>query len=182
MGNLYKIRLFMLRHPGTGSPPVPKQVVTSACLDEYFKRLARLNADYLEYWRLLMVAEDKLRAELFERFRRQLTKASLEGRLPMGINFDAAAPWTGVFVYAARNWEYWHDNVTKPAQDFLARGGKLMSAEKASRINVPEHVQEAVDNAMGKGAAFSKSFQGTPFQGTSRQAKKRKKERERRES
>ena len=182
---VYRTCLLMLRHPDRStSPPSSKLVATSACLDEYFKRISKLNADYPECWHLLMQAEDKVRAEMFERFRRQLSKAYIEGRLPMGITFDAKAPWTGVFVFAARNWEYWHEHVTKPAQDFLARGGKLMSADKAARVNVPFSAQEAVDNAMGHSplGTSSGSKVSAPFEGNSRNAKRRRRERERKES
>lgn len=105
-------------------------------------------------------------------------KATTEKRLPMGLEFDGAAPWIGVFCYAARNNGFWDEQVVRPAQNFIARGGKHMSAEKASNANIPEAAREALENVpvMTDGGHPSPP---APFgQGVSRQAKKRRKDKE----
>ena len=81
---------------------------------------------------MIVQAEDRCRAEAFERTRRMLTKAVAAGRLPMGLEFDPNAPWTGVFIYAARDTEFWNKHVVRPsaphrpqrvAHSYIARGG-----------------------------------------------------------
>ena len=77
----------MLRYPSAGGAP-EKRVVTSACLEEYYEKVVKLTADFPETWHLIMKAEDRCRSEMLERYRRQLTKAAFENRLPMNLNFD----------------------------------------------------------------------------------------------
>ena len=115
---VYKAALFMLRYPGkpasATSPAVsPKLVVTPAALEEYFELVSKLNDEFPETWHLLLQAEDRCRAEMFERFRRELTRAAAEGKMPMGLTFDGEAPWSGVFQYAARNERFWNEHVVE---------------------------------------------------------------------
>ena len=56
-------------------------------------------------WHLILQAEDRCRGEQFERFRRELTGAKLEGRLPMNLSYNEDQPWVGVFAFVARNQE-----------------------------------------------------------------------------
>ena len=56
--------------------------------------------EFPECWRLVTQAEDRMRAEQFERICRQLIRARVEGRLPMNQVFDPDQPWIGVFTYA----------------------------------------------------------------------------------
>ena len=140
---VFRAILFMLRYPaGTGGTPL--RVVTQACLEEYFERVAKLNVDYPEAWHLLMKAEDKCRSEMFERYRRQLTKASAENRLPMGLDFNPLQPWIGMFTHAARNKDFWDEHVISPAMLFIARGGKRMSVDTAQSVGMTEPAQEAL--------------------------------------
>ncbi|CAL1136058.1 unnamed protein product [Cladocopium goreaui] len=154
---VYRSILFMLRYPSTASGLAPKKVVTSASLEEYFERIVKLAADFPETWHLIMRAEDKCRSEMLERYRRQLTKAALEGRLPMNLDFDPNQPWIGVFTYAARNSEFWDEQVVKPSTIFIARGGRHMTSEKAERVHIPEEAQAALDNVKGMKPELGKS-------------------------
>ena len=77
--------------------------------------MAKLNVDYPEARHLLMKAEGKCCSEMFERYHRQLTKASPENRLPMGLDFNPLQPWIGVFTHAARNKDFWDEHVISPA-------------------------------------------------------------------
>ena len=125
---VFRSLLFMLKHPSSGNP-----VATPACSEEYFENVTRLNEDYPETWYLIMQAEDRCRAEMLERHRRTLTKAAAENRLPMNLEFNPAQPWVGCFVFAARDQEHWMKHVIRPAQNFLARGGRQMTMEKAEK-------------------------------------------------
>lgn len=146
---VFRSILFMLRYPPAANGMPSKKVITSAALEEYFERIVKLASDFPETWHLIMRAEDKCRSEMMERYRRQLTKAAMEGRLPMNLDFDVTQPWIGVFTFAARNSEYWDEHVIKPSTIFIARGGRHMTSDKAEKVNIPEHAQAALDNARG---------------------------------
>eukprot|EP00435_Cladocopium_sp_Y103_P022756 s3386_g5.t1 len=143
---VFRSILFMLRYPASAPGMTPKKVITSAALEEYYDRIVKLSTDFPETWHLIMRAEDKCRSEMMERYRRQLTKAALEGRLPMNLDYDGTQPWIGVFTYAARNSEYWDEHVIKPSTIFIARGGRHMTSDKAERVNIPEPALEALNN------------------------------------
>ena len=141
---VYRSTLYMLRHQFP-SPLAPKHVVTPAVMEEYYENIVKLNEEFPEAWHLIMQAEDRCRGEALDRYRRSLTKAQAEGNLPMGITFDASAPWIGCFQYAARDLEFWQKNVIRPPHTFLARGGKNMSAKNAERANMSKEALAALD-------------------------------------
>eukprot|EP00972_Heterocapsa_arctica_P090577 13365223-Heterocapsa_arctica.AAC.1 len=60
-----------------------------------------------EAWHLCVVAEDRCRAEHMSRLRRQRCQDHLDGRAP---NFMISAPWSDVFVTAARDKQYWDEH------------------------------------------------------------------------
>eukprot|EP00913_Durusdinium_trenchii_P032307 g30249.t1 len=130
---VFRAILFMLRYPPLVAGGDHLKVVTSACLEEYYDRVSKLNQDFPETWHLIMKAEDKCRSEMFERFRHHLTKAAADNRLPMGLDFLPNQPWIGVFTYAARNREFWDEHVIGPATMFIARGGRNMTMDKAEK-------------------------------------------------
>lgn len=153
----------MLCHEPTapGGPKLP--VVTVACLEEYYDKVKELADEFPEAWHLVMIAEDRCRGEYFERLRRTLCRARLEGRLPMGLDFQETRPWIGVFTQAARDAEYWQKHVIRPAQSFLARGGagKSMPKDVANDVNMTSGAQAATSHA-------------APGEGLSRNARKRR--------
>lgn len=170
---VFRAALFMLRYPVPPNGTEAPKVVTSACLEEYFEKVSKLHGEFPETWHLLLQAEDRCRAEMFERYRRQLTKAALEGKLPMGLSFDARTPWIGVFTHAARDASFWDEHVVRPSQNFIARGGKHMSSDRASRTNLPEAAQDILET---NAAAIGRETPAPPLpgMGSSRHAKKRR--------
>ena len=168
---VYRTVLLMLCHEPSvpGGPKLP--VVTVACLEEYFDKVKELADEFPEAWHLVMIAEDRCRGEYFERLRRTLSRARLEGRLPMGLDFQEARPWVGVFTQAARDSEYWQKQVIRPAQSFLARGGagKSMPKEIANDVNMTNGAQLATRSDGG----------ALPGEGLSRNARKRRAAKER---
>ena len=168
---VYRAALFMLRYAATTPGGSPQRVVSAACLEEYYERVVKLNAEFPETWHLLMQAEDRCRSEMFERYRRQLVKAAVDGKLPMGLDFNPATPWIGVFTHAARDATYWDEHVVRPAQNFIARGGKKMTMDKAAAATIPETAQEVLEHV-------SNSVDSPPGQGQSRAAKKRRRDKE----
>ena len=166
---VYRTILLMLKHTPSVPGGVKKPVITWAALDEYHRVIAGLNRQYPEAWHLILMAEDKCRSEQLERTRRMLVRAATEGRLPMGLTFDADQPWVGVFTYIARDHSYWNSEVQVPAQNFIARGGKMMSKREAEMSDLPDAVKEATEN----------KSRAAPGEGQSKAAKKRRKDRER---
>ena len=168
---VYRTILLMLGRsdPSTGAR---KPIVTVAALEEYVDRIQELVTEIPECWHLIMQAEDRMRAEQLERIHRQLTRARLEGRLPMNQAFDPDQPWIVVFSFAARDSEYWTKFVIRPAQTFLARGG---SGKRMSKVVAEDaHISDAAASALSKDDV-------APGEGTSRNARKRRRERLRKE-
>lgn len=75
---VYRTILLMLQHvDGTGAR---RAVVTVAALEEYADKIHDMVTEFPECWHLVMQAEDRMRGEQFERIRRQLIRARVEGR------------------------------------------------------------------------------------------------------
>ena len=151
--------------------------MTAAALEEYSDRIAKFNAEFPETWHLVMQAEDRCRGEMFERYRRLLTKAAATGRLPMAIDFDLANPWTGVFIYAAQDIDFWNERVVRPAQNFIARGGRFMSQQRAEDVNIPSGSKEALANATAANSSVP-APPAPPGLGLSQCAKRRRVQKE----
>lgn len=157
---VYRAILFMLKHTANNMP-----VVTPACLEEYYDCVHRLNEDFPEAWFLVVQAEDRCRSEMLERHRRMLTKAAAENRLPMSLDFNPGQPWVGTFIFAARDSEYWAKHVVRPAQTFLARGGRSMTLEKAGNVGVSSQARQAmagVEHAVSQQSPPSGDHGGGP--------------------
>ena len=168
---IYRVALLMFEHPAGATGGCGKAVVTPAALEEYFEVIQKLNHDCPECWHLIMQAEDRCRGEHFDRIRRKLARAVLEGRLPMNLEYNVDQPWVGVFTYAARDNEYWNNEVIRTAQCFLIRGGL------GKRMPLKDAVDAAV-SGVAKPALETSRLQGIPpppappGQGTSRAAKR----------
>lgn len=169
---VFRACIFMLRHPPPSVGALPKQVATSASLEEYYENIQKLSEEFPEAWHLIMQAEDKCRAEAFERYRRNLTKANMEGKLPMGLSFDPTAPWTSVFIFAARDSDYWSKHVVRPAHSFIARGGRTMSLKNAEDTNLSGDAKEALQHVLGQ----ADSPKGTAVKRETKKEKKARKE------
>ena len=96
-------------------------IVSQAALDEYRENFRNLVTEYPESWHLCVTAEDRNRAENFDRIRRNAEKRFLQGLEP---EFKVDRPWDYVFRVAARDRDYWSKHVREPAMIFLATGGK----------------------------------------------------------
>ena len=167
---VYRTILLMLKYePNAAGISYP--VINVAALEEYLDKISELHQEFPECWHLVLQAEDRCRGEQFERVRRDLIRARVEGRLPMNVDFNPDQPWVGVFVYMARNADYWNRHVVRPAQTFLARGGtgRVMSREST-------HATLGVVQAIGNKDAVAPP---PPGAGLSKSARRRQKEKDR---
>jgi len=115
----------------TVTDPLSKEtlpVVTPSALEEYFENFRELVSSYPEVWHLLVVAEDRCRAEHFARLRRQKIQDHKQGQAP---GFNPLQPWDEIFRAAARDKVYWDKAVRDPAIAFLARSSKRSGHESA---------------------------------------------------
>ncbi|CAE8629493.1 unnamed protein product, partial [Polarella glacialis] len=136
---VYKAILFMLRYdqdavPGPGSQ-APRKIVSPASIEMYYENFRALSHEFPEAWHLCMSAEDRMRGEHLERIKRLLDRALLQGQVPLGIVYNAANPWDGVFQYAAQDAAFWDANVRRPALTFLARNRQVPRFEDAAVMN-----------------------------------------------
>ncbi len=99
------------------------QEATVLALQKYERCVEKLVNDYPEAWHLVVVAEDKMRAEHFEIIRTRITQDIADG-LPAPREWAAAHPWIAVFRLAAEDKEFWEEQVRRPAGIWLQRGGK----------------------------------------------------------
>ena len=108
-------------------------ISTLAALTSYERFVERLVTQWPLCWGLIAQAEDKMRAEGLERWRRRIITAAALGR-QTPINWDPAKPWTAVFEMAIQDTEYWAENVHHPAAAWLAAGsrGKPVVASEAA--------------------------------------------------
>jgi hypothetical protein len=114
-------------------------ICTLASLTNYERFVERLTTQWPMCWGLIAQADDKMRAEGFERLRRRVLTASTLGR-QIPINWDPARPWTAVLDMAIQDVEYWAENVHHPAAAWLAsgsRGKPIVASEVALHAHLP---------------------------------------------
>ncbi|CAK0805575.1 unnamed protein product [Prorocentrum cordatum] len=111
------------------------EIASRAALDAYQRHIERLATQWPDAWLLIHMADDKLRAEFIERFRRTVVKnMSLGKGAPSDWNADK--PWTALFLYAVANREYWNEQVRDPAAAWLARGGKGVPLDPDEQVAI----------------------------------------------
>lgn len=118
-------------------------VVAEASLQAYERCIERLTRQWPTAWHLIVLADDKCRAEHLERLRRRTAAAVAEGG-PRPSDWDPERPWTTVFRLASEDSHYWDEQVRHPAAPWVASGarGPLQAPEEeiASR-SLPGGVQ-----------------------------------------
>ena len=109
---IYETIMIMLEYPPDAGETVPKSVITTNALEEYFENFKQLAKENPNAWWLCVQAEDRCRHEHLPRLFR--TMAIADGKDPS---------WTEVFIKAANDDKYWDKEVRREALRFLARGG-----------------------------------------------------------
>lgn len=107
-------------------------VATQASLGIYEKTIEKLSRTWPAAWHLIVVADDKCRAEHLERVRRRLTScAALGDAVPADFS---TTPWAACFRLAAQDDKFWDEQVRHPAAAWVAGGsrGAVLAPDEAS--------------------------------------------------
>ena len=124
---VYKVALIML------------DVVSLAALQLYEKTIERLVMQWPKCWHLIVLADDKGRAERLEKWRRRYMIEEDGGR-PVPMDWNKEKPWTSCFKALALDNEYWDEQVRHPAASSLVSGGRgvaLAPAEQVALAHLP---------------------------------------------
>ena len=127
---------------------VNKVVMTLAALEKYQESFRKLAVDLPECWHLCAIAEDRCRAEHFQRLRRKLILAHAKGLAP---DFDEDVPWIVVMEAAA------DDDKFKGSRTIPRRRGTAATSllEKALRSVSASSRASAKDLARTNGHTFA---------------------------
>ena len=98
-------------------------IATQAALHIYEKNIEKLTRLWPTAWHLIVLADDKCRAEHLERVRRRATQDLLRG-LPAHLDWNAERPWSCCFRLAALDTAFWDAQVRHPAAAWMASGGR----------------------------------------------------------
>ena len=104
---VYKVALIML------------DVVSLAALQLYEKTIERLVTQWPKCWHLIVLADDKGRAERLEKLRRRFLVDEDGGRSVPG-DWSKDKPWPACFRALSLENEYWDEQVRHPAAAWLA--------------------------------------------------------------
>ena len=99
------------------------QEATVLSLERYERNIEKLVVDYPEAWHLVVVAEDKMRAEHFEVLRTRVVQSIADGS-PAPRDWNPLHPWIAIFRLAAEDRDYWDEQVRRLAGIWLQRGGR----------------------------------------------------------
>ena len=90
-------------------------------------------------WHLIVLADDKGRAERLEKWRRRYMIEEDGGR-PVPMDWSKEKPWTSCFKALALDNEYWDEQVRHPAASWLVSGGRgvaLAPHEQVALAHLP---------------------------------------------
>ena len=97
-------------------------IVVHAALTAYERRIEHLADKYPDAWGLIYAADDMMRAEELEARRSQLLARATRYPLDPPKLWDAAAPWSAVFLDVAEDEDFWREHVVDPANLWIGRG------------------------------------------------------------
>ena len=124
---VYKVALIML------------DAASLAALQLYEKTIERLVMQWPKCWHLIVLADDKGRAERLEKLRRRFVVDEAGGR-QVPSDWDKDRPWTCCFKALALDNEYWDEQVRHPAAAWLVSGGRgvaLAPSEQVALSHLP---------------------------------------------
>ena len=110
------------------------QIVSSAALEAYERRIERLVKLWGDAWHLIYQADDWMRAEMIEKVRRE-QQADVSAGHPVPKCWSPSEPWhpwSAAFLAAASDNTFWDDQVVHPATAWRSSGkrGALRTQEE----------------------------------------------------
>ena len=112
---------------------------TVAALSTYKVAIRTLVTTWPDCWHLIALADDKMRAEHWERIRRVIAAEILAGN-PTPAGYTAAQPWSAVIRRSAKDERFWDEQVRHPAAAWVARGARgvqLAPEERIAQTHLP---------------------------------------------
>ena len=114
-------------------------ILSLASLQLYEKLIERLVLQYPSAWGLICLADDRARAERWEKIRRGLVADKAAGKtVPDG--WDDDNPWTCCLMKLAKDDQFWSEQVRHPATAWIASGGRgapVAPAEAVAASHLP---------------------------------------------
>ena len=164
------------------------QIIAEMALQRYRENMERLAGLWPEAWHLIYLADDKMRAEGLEKYRRKIEAGISAGR-PAPPLWDASEPWSACFLMAADDRTYWDEQVKDVALSWVARGaqGAPLSPDEifasrgmreigGVRALHPPQTETGLD--FGRGEFSGTGPKRAPGQGVSKTAKRRRRDQE----
>jgi len=134
-------------------------VASLASLNLYHAAVEKLASLWPSAWHLIVTAEDKMRAEQFDRIARRIA-ASVAAGSAAPADWSEAAPWSAVFRHAAEDVKFWDDNVRHPAAAWMAAGGRgapIAPDEKLAEVLKPGGAASVVAPVEGPAASTKRA-------------------------
>ena len=113
-------------------------ILSMASLQLYEKLMEKLTLQYPSAWGLICLADDRARAERWEKIRRGLLADRAAGK-SMPDDWNEDSPWTCCLVKLAKDDQYWSEQVRHPATAWIAAGGKGAPVAPAENIASSHH-------------------------------------------
>ena len=108
-------------------------VASLAALQLYEKTVERLVMQWPRCWHLIVMADDKGRAEWLEKIcRKFVVEEDCKRMVP--VDWNREKPWTACFQAPAPDNEYWDEQVRHPAAAWLASGGRGAASAPAEQV------------------------------------------------
>ena len=135
------------------------QLAVHAALTAYEQNIHRLCDRYPDCWGLIYQADDDLRAEIWEEFRRELlTRAQATPLAPPRL-WDAAVPWSAVILESAGGpghdlgKEFTRDQLIEPPNLWISRSSPGAPPELPPELLESSARRAARDHHMSSGSA-----------------------------
>ena len=113
-------------------------IASMAALEAYARHIEKLVVQWPHCWGLIYAADDLMRAERWEKYRRLFKLDSAHGR-EVPRDWDPMKPWSCVMFHATKDNLFWNEKVHIPASCWLASGGRG-AATVASEAAVVSHL------------------------------------------
>jgi hypothetical protein len=157
------------------------ELISEAALQSYERMIEKLTRLWPSAWHLVVIADDKCRAEHLERLRRR-TAANVAAGHPRPPDWDPEQPWTAVLRLAAEDTVFWDEQVRQPAAAWVASGSRGLASspeEDMARARLPGGLAAIRGPVEGDGAGRKRvadpadTWKGTKSERNARQKRRK---------